>query len=162
MPKPAPNDVTDVTAKAPAPDYLAGLDALAGEAAGHEQQATADAQAAQQKREQTEADTLAEDLASALAMAASVAEPAMWWLTPEQFKQYWGESVQKGIAGPGAEIMRRHGVSMGDLFTQYGPYIALAGALGPSTLATVAAYKREKAKAIATQQRGPDASNQAG
>lgn len=160
MPKPSPENVTDVTPK-PAPDY-SGLDALAGEAAGHEQQASAEAQAAQQKREKTEADTLADDLASALAMAASVAEPAMWWLTPEQFKQYWGESVQRGIAASGAEIMRRHGVSMGDLFTQYGPYIALAGALGPSTLATVAAYKREKAKAIEQQKRGTHAPDQAG
>jgi hypothetical protein len=159
MLKAAPaENVTDVTAKPAAPDYLAGLDDLAGQADSQDAQATTDAQAAQHKRDKTEADTMAADLASALGMAASVAQPAMWWLTPEQFEQYWGEGVRAGIAASGAEIMRRHGLSMGDLFTQYGPYIALAGALGPSALATMAAYKRETAKAIETAKRGTSGS----
>lgn len=145
-------DVTDVTAK-PVPDPLAGL---AAEAEGIEQQGVQEAGKAAEKQEKQQVDTLAADLGDALKMAATLAEPALWWLTPEQFDALWGKSVQKAVAESGAEIMRRHGLSMGDLMSKYGPYIGLAGALGPSTLATVAAFKREKQRLIEQQQGGGD------
>lgn len=158
-----PADVQDVTEK-PASgqsDTLAGLDALEREAASSEQQGRAEAQQQAAKQERQQADTLQDDLADALSMAATVAAPAMWWLTPEQFDQLWGAKVQKAIAASGAEIMRRHGLSLGDLMSQYGPYIGLAGALGPSTLATVAAFKRKKLE-LRQQGGGDGASSQAG
>ena len=141
-------DVQDVTDKTPIANEVPGLDALAREAESAEHQGAAETQQAQDKQQKQEADTLAADLADTLAMVATVAGPGMWWLTPDEFERLWGKSVQKGIAASGAEIMRRHGLSMGGLMTQYGPYIALAGALGPSALATVHAYKREKAKQL--------------
>lgn len=143
-----PDDVTDVTAK---PDPLAGLDSLEREALGAEQAGQAEQKRKFDKEAQQETDTMADDLADALGMAASVARPAMWWLDDSQFEQLWGRAVRKGIAENGAEIMRRHGLSMGDMLSKYGPYIGLAGALGPSALATVAAYKHKKREMIAAQ-----------
>lgn len=132
---------TDVEPKT---NPMAALEALEAEAAGVEQQGEAAAEARAEKEAKTEVDTIAADLADTLAMMATVAGPGMWWLTPEQFEKLWGKPVQKAIAESGAEIMRRHGLSMGGLMSQYGPYIALAGALGPSALATVNAYKQAK------------------
>jgi hypothetical protein len=85
-----------------------------------------------------------EDLTSALDMAAAAAQPAMWWLSEEQFTQLWGKPVRKGIAEPGAEIMRRHGLTLGGIMGQYGPYIGLVAALAPSVAATVSVYKQKK------------------
>lgn len=137
-------DIQDVEEKTPS----AGLDALMREAEQNEQDSQAQQQAGADKQQQQELDTLAADLRDTLAMAATVAMPGMWWLSEPEFERLWGKKVQASIADSGAEIMRRHGLSMGGLMTQYGPYLALAGALGPSALATVAAYKREKAKQI--------------
>lgn len=149
---PAPGDVTDVHEKtAPAAAGAAVLDGLAAEAAGLEGDAAVEACQAQEKQDKQAVDTLAADLADALKMAATVAQPALWWLTPEQFESLWGKSVQKAMAESGAEIMRRHGLSMGDVLSKYGPYIGLAGALGPSTLATVAAFKQAKQRMLEQQ-----------
>lgn len=139
-------EIEDVTAKEPS--QVEGLDSLLREAEQGEQQGQQASQDAEAKQEQRETDTLTDDLADTLAMVATVAGPGMWWLSPEEFEKLWGKKVQAGIAASGAEIMRRHGLSMGGLMTQYGPYIALAGALGPSALATVHAYKREKARQL--------------
>lgn len=156
-----PDDVQDVTAKTAPADPLAGLHALEREAASAEQQGQAEQQQQADKQARQQTDTMAEDLADALSMAATMAEPALWWLSPEQFQALWGKPVQKAIAASGAEIMRRHGLSMGDLLSKWGPYIGLGGALGPSVLATVAAFKRKKAEMI-EQQRGGHADHQAG
>ena len=134
--------VTDVQPKNPA------LDALLQEANDAEQQEHGQRQEAEKGEQQREADTIEADLRDTLAMLATVAGPGMWWLTESEFDKLWGPKVQAGIASSGAEIMRRHGLSLGGLMSQYGPYIALGGALGPSALATVNAYKREKAKQI--------------
>lgn len=158
----APGDVSDVVAKpatVPAADPIAGLEK---EAAALEGAAVQDGQAAADKQERQAVDTLQKDLADALAMAAAVAQPALWWLTPEQFAALWGKQVQAAIAVSGAELMRRHGLTMGDVMSKYGPYIGLAGALGPSTLATVAAFKREKQRQIEQQRAANGASNPAG
>ena len=152
-------DVSDVTIKKP---VVNPLDALAAEAAGVENQGVREAEKQAQKQEKQEVDTLADDLAGALNMAAMMAQPAIWWLSREQFDGLWGKSVQRAIAESGAEIMRRHGLTMGDMMSKYGPYVALAGALGPSALATVAAFKREKQRMIEAQKGGADASNKAG
>ena len=136
-------DVQDVTAKPDKPDYSA-LDALEQQAAQTEQAGATEANEQTAKQEQKEVDTLKADLLSALDIAAAAAEPAMWWLTPDQFEKLWGKSVRAAIAEPGAEVMRRHGLNMGGLMTQYGPYIGLAGALGPSVAATDSVYKQKQ------------------
>lgn len=156
-------DVEDVTAK-PAKNQgtAAALDALHGEAIKGEQAGQQEQQQQADKQEKQQTDTIEADLQNALAMAAGLAEPALWWLTPKEFEQQWGKAVQKNIAENGAEIMRRNGVSMGGLMKTYGPYIGLGGALLPSTLATVAAYKREKAKLLTSNGGSDGASTQAG
>jgi len=146
-----PDDVTDVTAKPVTHD---ALDALMREAQSAEQQNQADGQAAAEKQGQRETDTLAADLSDTLAMMAAVAEPEMWWLDAAQFEKCWGKKVQASIATSGAEIMRRHGLSMGGVMNQYGPYIALAMVLGPSALATVRTYKAAKARQLQPVQAG--------
>lgn len=125
-----------------------GLDGLLREAEQADSQGQTDRQQASDKQERQEVDTLAADLSDTLAMLATVAGPGMWWLSPDEFERLWGKKVQAGIANSGAEIMRRHGLSLGDLMTKYGPYIALAGAVGPSALVTMQAYKRAKAKPV--------------
>lgn len=157
------SDVTDVQAKTkPEASAAAGLDALQKEAEGIERQGQQEQSAAQKKEEQQQTDTLAHDLGDALGIAAAVAQPAMWWLTPEQFEQLWGKRVQAAIAESGAEIMRRHGVTMGDMMSKYGPYIGLAGALGPSVLATASAFKRKKQELLQQQGGSDGAGSQAG
>lgn len=144
-------DIQDVTAKpAAAPvDDLAGLEALEQQAEKNEAAGDQAAQQQERKQEKQEVDTLQADLVSALNMAAAPARPAMWWLTDEQFSQLWGPHVRTAIAENGAEIMRRHGLTMGGLMTTYGPYIGLIAALGPSVAATVTIYKQKKQEQIA-------------
>ena len=136
-------DVQDVTAKPEKPDYSA-LDALEKEAQKDESTNQQQASQAAQKSEKQAIDTLAADLKSALDMAAAPARPAMWWLTDSEFEALWGDKVRAAIADPGAEIMRRHGLNMGGLMSQYGPYIGLMAAVGPSLAATVSVYKTKK------------------
>lgn len=150
------SDVSDVEEKPAASGP--GLDDLLREAQSDEQQGQQESQQQQAKQEKSEADTLAADLADVLEMAATVAGPGMWWLSPEDFERLWGKKVRAAIAGSGAEIMRRNGWTLGGVMSQYGPYIALAGTLGPSALATVHAYKREKARQLAPVQGGSDGS----
>lgn len=146
-------DVQDVTARPSEaqPDPLAGLDALEREAGAAEASGQAQQQQATAKQEQQEVDTLEADLLDALNMAAAPAKPAMWWLNDEQFESLWGQKVRKAIAESGAVIMRRHGLSLGGLMSQYGPYVGLVAAIGPSVAATVAVYKTEKQRQIQGQ-----------
>jgi len=91
-------------------------------------------------------DTTEADLLAALRMAQAVARGGCWWLDEKQFDALWGEATLRSIAGPGAEIMRRHGWTMGDMLSKYGPYLALGGAIVPPALATIAAYKQARDK----------------
>jgi len=159
----ASHDAQDVTAKPAAePDLMTALGALEQEAGATEQAGEARQQQAEAKEEQQEIDTLEADLLSALNMAAAPAQPAMWWLNEQQFEDLWGQKVRKGIAESGAVIMRRHGLSLGGLMAAYGPYIGLLAAVGPSVAATVAVYKAEKQKQLATQGAGHAGTTQAG
>lgn len=167
--KTTPGEVTDVTPKTPqgeqpaaAPQAGQGLEALEHEAARIEGEGQAAQQQQQQKQEQQQTDTLRHDLADALDMAATMAEPAMWWLTTEEFERYWGKKVRAAIAESGAEIMRRNGLSMGDVMGKWGPYIGLAGALGPSAVATVAAFKRKKKELLQHEAGGTDGAAKTG
>lgn len=147
------DDVQDVTAKPEKAnaEALAGLEGLEKQAAGNEQQGQAEAQQQQAKQEKMQTDTIEHDLCNSIGMAAGAIGPFVWWLTPEQFEQLWGDRVQKEVAKHGAEIMRRHGLSMGDVMNKYGPYIALGGTLAPSLMVTV---KLLKVKRLQIEQQG--------
>lgn len=135
-----PSDIASAPEKAP---EIAGLEALHSEALQAETSGQAANDAAVEKAEKKAVDTMADDLADVLAMVATVAQPGMWWLKADEFETLWGKPVQTGIATHGAEIMRRHGLTMGDVMHQWGPYIGLSMAIGPSALATVQTYKRK-------------------
>lgn len=115
-----------------------GLDAIAAQAEALEHGVTAataiDGQAA--------GDNNAAELLEALTMARVLVSPMMaWW--PE-FATVWGDATLRKVADAGAQVMDRHGWTMGQAFTQFGPYIALAVATLPPLLVTRRAIKERK------------------
>jgi len=132
------DQVNDEQSPAPSP----GLDALAAQAAAIEG-AAAPAAAPGQAVDAPKLST-ADELLSALTMARMIVSPGFgWW--PE-FGQVWGDGTLRGIADAGAEVMQRHGVTMGEMWSQWGPYIALAGATLPPSLVTYQAITERKAE----------------
>lgn len=116
---------------------LAEADAIEG--AQVAAQAQAEAQAAQSTIEANR-----EGLRDALGMARMIAAPAFgWW---DDFGQCWSDRQLDAISEAGAQVMQRHGVTMGELMSQWGPYIALIGATVPPGLATYTAVKARKAE----------------
>jgi hypothetical protein len=100
----------------------------------------------------SEAASLAQDLTQALVMVRAMARPAFgWW---EDFSQVWSDKALEGIGQAGALVMQRHGWTMGDLMTQWGPYIALIGATAPPVMVTAQAIKlrREQMQSQTTGQ----------
>lgn len=133
---------------APAPEAgsLADLElqAQALEGAGQAQQERAQqAQAEQQQsQEQAAVELIAGELRQALGMLRMMAAPAFeWW---QQFGKCWSDRQLDAIAQAGAAVMQRHGLTMGDLSAQWGPYIALAMATAPPALATYAAIRNRR------------------
>jgi hypothetical protein len=109
-----------------------------------------------------QADGLENDLLDVLRMVQVVARRGIWWLTPDEFGNLWGDATLQGIAGPGAEIMRRNGWTMADAMSKYGPYIALGAAVAPPAIATVQAYKIARKKPAPAAETGAENGNQAG
>ena len=121
------------------------LSHLIAEAEGIEgaQEAKQAEQAAQAQAGQLEQNQAA--LREALGMGRMIAAPAFaWWA---DFGSCWSDRQLDSIAAAGAAIMVRHGVTMGELFEQYGPYLMLLGATVPPGLATYTAIKARKAEA---------------
>jgi len=84
-------------------------------------------------------DTTADELRQALVMVRMIVAPGFaWW---EGFETTWSDSQLTNIAGAGAAVMQRHGVTMGELLSTWGPYIALVGATLPPAVATYTAIK---------------------
>jgi len=94
--------------------------------------------------------TTTAELESALQMARLLVAPMFqWW---PHFGDTWNDGTLKGIATGGALVMQRHGWTMTEAFERFGPYIALAGATLPPTLATWGAIKQARAAAEKQQQ----------
>jgi hypothetical protein len=90
------------------------------------------------------------ELLGALQMVRTMASPLMaWW--PE-FGQVWNDDALGAIAASGAEIMHRHGWTLGEAWGQFGPYIALIGAALPPSLVTWQAVQQRRADARRTPQ----------
>lgn len=133
-------DNTTAEGGATGPD-LSHLIAEAEGIEGAQEQAQAQQQAAAEQG-QLEASTQA--LREALGMARMIAKPALaWWA---DYEACWSDRQLDAISAAGAAVMLRHGVTMGELFEQYGPYIALLGATVPPGLATYSAIKARKAE----------------
>lgn len=91
----------------------------------------------------------AEELSQALGMARLMVRPMFgWW---QGFDATWSDRTLQGIAAGGAAVMVKHGWTMGELFAEWGPYIALAGATLPPSLVTYGAIKQRKLEMIAAQ-----------
>lgn len=138
------NDNTQDT-PADEPEALGGaaaLDALEREAnalEGAHEQAAATAEAEQQ---QAQAASTAEELRGALELARMMAAPAFaWW---PDFGACWSDRQLHAISESGAAVMLKHGWSMGELLSKWGPYFALAGATIPPALATYGAIQHRK------------------
>lgn len=124
-----------------APESL-GLDALAAQAVELETGALPPGMRPPEPA-QVIADSSAE-LLGALTMARLLVAPMFeWW---PKFGDTWSDGTLQGISTAGAQVMERHGWSLGDLMSSWGPYIALALATAPPTMVTLQAIKAEKAR----------------
>lgn len=91
-----------------------------------------------------EPSTSAADLEAALKMLQVMAAPAFTdW---PAYGQVWGPDTIKAIAENGGAIMDRHGLSMGEVMSTWGPYIGLVLAVAPPSFATLAHLKQRKAR----------------
>lgn len=96
-----------------------------------------------QQQAQTVA-TAAQELFGALQMLRMMAAPMMgWW---RDFGTVWSDQTLQGIAEGGAQVMERHGWTLGDAWGQFGPYIALIGAALPPSLVTWQAIQQHRAE----------------
>ncbi|MCV2361649.1 hypothetical protein LNV08_22010 [Paucibacter sp. TC2R-5] len=95
-------------------------------------------------------ESTAAELQSALELVRMMAAPLMsWW--PE-FGTVWNDRTLQEISAGGAAVMERHGWTVGDAFSKFGPYIALAGATLPPALVTYQAIKLNSAEQRRQQQ----------
>lgn len=140
------SDVLDKTAPAGpvAPDVIAGLDSILEDMGADEKTAEQAASKAGAKVERQQLDTMRDEIMELLDFVAVPAKKLAWFLQPEQFEQLWGLATRQAMAEPLAAIARRHGWDLKSTMSEYGPYLALALAVGPPAYATVTVYKQAK------------------
>ncbi len=116
------------------------LDAIEREAAALES-----GQAAAAAPPQIATNTAAE-LREALGLVRVMATPVFsdW---PAYGQEVWSDGQLRAIADAGGAIMDRHGLTMGEFWESWGPYIALIGATAGPSLATWQHLKIRKAQA---------------
>jgi hypothetical protein len=86
--------------------------------------------------------TTAQELRGALDMARLMVAPMFgWWA---DFPRVWSDATLQGIAEAGGAVMDRNGWTMGGVWSEFGPYIALVGATAPPAFATVQAIKAHR------------------
>lgn len=92
----------------------------------------------------------ADELREALDLARTIGKAAFsdW---PAYGVSVWSDPQLAAIAQHGGAIMDRNGWTMGELWSTWGPYIGLLGALAPPSLATYAHIKQQRAEAAARE-----------
>lgn len=94
------------------------------------------------------------ELKDVLLIARNIVAPTFgWW--PE-FGLVWSDAQIASVAAGAAAVMEKHGWTTGDLFAQWGPYIALGVATVPPAIATRQAFQARKesdARRVAEQRR---------
>lgn len=97
----------------------------------------------------------AAELKGVLTMARLMVAPMFaWWV---EFKTVWSDDALEGIAQGGGAVMDRHGWSVGEALGQWGPYLALVGAVAPPAFVTYQAIKaREKEAARGRPEQAAD------
>lgn len=138
--------MTDTKETAPPPDAAApDFASLLNEASALEQVGVAQQADRQAEQQAAAIMSAAEELFGALQMVRMMAAPMMgWW---PQFGEVWGDPTLRGIADGGAAVMERHGWTLGDAWGQFGPYIALIGAVLPPSLVTWQAVQQRRLEA---------------
>lgn len=132
----------DQVNEAPQGEVSEGLAAVMAEAEALEGSATAKAEQATQEKSEQERAIAEIELRDALFMLRMMAAPAVdWW---PLFEKVWSDRQIEAIAAAGAAVMERHGWTMGELMGQWGPYIALVGAVLPPSLVTYQAIKARR------------------
>lgn len=56
----------------------------------------------------------------------------------------WGDQVLQSTASAGAQVLERHGITMGQVMGQFGPYIMLVAAVAPPVLMTKKILEKPK------------------
>lgn len=108
------------------------LDAIAAEGAGLDVPPAADEKAAAQVLASE-----AEEIASALQLLRAAALPFAPEHVQDPIGQVWNDRQLIQIARAIVEVCRLHGITVGQLFEGYGPYINLCMAVGIPALATL-------------------------
>lgn len=108
------------------------LDAIAAMGAGLDAPAPADT-----KAEAAVLASEAEEIASALQLLRAAAVPFAPEHVQDPIAQVWNDRQLMQIARAIVDVCRLHGITVGQLFEGYGPYIALAMSIGVPALATL-------------------------
>ncbi|MDR7095540.1 hypothetical protein [Hydrogenophaga laconesensis] len=108
------------------------LDAIATEGAGLDAPPAADV-----RQEQQVLASEAEELAEALGLLRAAALPFAPDHVQEPLLQVWNDKQLVEIGKAIVAVARKHGLTLGQLFEGYGPYIQLMMALGMPALATL-------------------------
>lgn len=124
---PAGPDLVDT-----AGDGVESLDAIAAMGAGLDAPGPADV-----KAEAAVLASEAEEIASALQLLRAAAVPFAPEHVQDPIAQVWNDRQLLQIARAIVDVCRLHGITVGQLFEGYGPYIALAMSIGVPALATL-------------------------
>lgn len=84
------------------------------------------------------------ELAAVLRMARDAALPLIALRSERKavmLTAIWSDETLEAIAKSGAEVLALHGVALSRLTAGFGPYVALALALGPAAVGTVAVLR---------------------
>lgn len=104
------------------------------------------------------ASNTAAELEGVLQMVRMLAAPACaWW--PE-FGQVWNDGQLRAIADAGAQVMDKHGWTVGETMSKWGPYVALIGATLPPAAVTWQAVKLKQARERAAAEGGGSGGHQ--
>ena len=143
--------VTVTQAKEPDVAANPGLAAMLAEAEREEQGAIAVRTDAAAKAANAESDSMVEDIFDALCMVREFAAPPIedaGLLPVGKLETIWTDAVLRKIAKPAAQIMQRHGFSLGEILDRWGPYLALIAALATPSMATYNAIRTHVTDAI--------------
>lgn len=122
-------------------DGVESLKALQAEAHKLETAPQVKAEQAEQQQVEQATENTATELLTVLTIVRTMAVNVMQPHHSEKFQTIWTDAVLKNASDAGAQVMELHGLTMGGVMGKYAPYIALAAAVAPPTIATVQLLK---------------------
>jgi hypothetical protein len=154
--KTEPAPATEPAAGAAAPESLAALEREADmldAAPALEAQAGQAAQAAEAALS-NEAE-LRGTLEAVRAMAFPILSMAVDQARMQALANVWNDGVLEQTAKAGAAVLERHGITMGQVMGQFGPYIMLVAAVAPPVMMTkkILSVPKEKGPGVPPEKR---------